>query len=81
MHRGFLAHAATRLSTMGGRLPADEEMACACVFEEMVHDLRVVLRLARGRVPHPTAAVLDSRTLRSTPESGSRAGNDRAKCK
>jgi transposase len=44
----------------------------AGVFEAMVHDLRALLRLARGRAPEPTAAVLDSRTLRSTPESGHR---------
>ena len=53
----------------------------AGVFEEMVHDLRAVLRLAQGRAPEPTAAVLDSRTLRSTPESGARAGYDGAKRK
>ena len=32
--------------------------------------------LAAGRGPEPTAAVLDSRTIRSTPESGGRAGYD-----
>ncbi|HZY64778.1 MAG TPA: IS5 family transposase [Rubrobacteraceae bacterium] len=53
----------------------------AGVFEQMVHDLREILRLAQGRAPEPTAAVLDSRTLRSTPESGSRAGYDGAKRK
>lgn len=53
----------------------------AGVFEEMVHDLRVLLRLSEGRAPDPTAAILDSRTLRSTPESGSRAGYDGAKRK
>jgi transposase len=51
------------------------------VFEQMVHDLGEVLRLAQGRAPEPTAAALDSRTLRSTPESGSRAGYDGAKRK
>jgi transposase len=51
----------------------------AGVFEEMVHDLRVLLRLSEGRAPEPTAAILDSRTLRSTPESGSRGGYDGAK--
>ena len=51
------------------------------MFEQMVHDLREVLRLAQGRAPEPTAAALDSRTLRSTPESGSRAGYDGAKRK
>jgi transposase len=45
-------------------------------FEEMVHDLRALLREAQGRDPDPTAAVLDARTLRSTPESGHRAGYD-----
>lgn len=52
----------------------------ARVFESMADDLRVLLRLAAGR-PHlePTAAVLDSRTLQSTPESGPRAGWDGAK--
>jgi transposase len=48
----------------------------AGVFEEMVHDLRVLLRLAKGRSPEPTAAIFDSRTLQSTPESGSRGGYD-----
>jgi transposase len=49
----------------------------AGVFEEMVHDLRVLfLRLSKGRASEPSAAVLDSRTLRSTPESGSRGGYD-----
>ena len=48
----------------------------AGVFEEIVHDLRRVLRLAEGRAPEPTAAVLDSRTLQSSPESGARAGYD-----
>ncbi len=35
-----------------------------------------MLRLASGRAEEPSAAVLDSRTLRSTPESGGRAGWD-----
>ena len=48
----------------------------AGVFEEMVHDLRVLLRLSEGRASEPTAAILDSRTLRSTPESGHRGGYD-----
>jgi transposase len=48
----------------------------ADVFEAMVHDLRILLRLSEGRALDPTAAILDSRTLRSTPESGSRGGYD-----
>jgi transposase len=51
----------------------------AGVFEAMVHDLRAVLRLAKGRQEQPTAAIFDSRTLQSTPESGGRAGYDGAK--
>lgn len=46
------------------------------VFTILAHDLRVLLRLLHQREPQPTAAVLDSRTLRSSPESGSRAGYD-----
>jgi transposase len=48
----------------------------ARVFEAMVHDLRALLRLAKGRKEQPTAAIFDSRTLQSTPESGERAGYD-----
>jgi transposase len=51
----------------------------AGVFEAMVHDLREVLRVAQGRTPQPSAAIFDSRTLQSTPESGTRAGYDGAK--
>jgi transposase len=51
----------------------------ASVFESLVHDLRAVLRIADGRKESPTAAILDSRTLQSTPESGGRAGYDGAK--
>lgn len=53
----------------------------AGVFEAMVHDLRAVLRLAKGRKEQPTAAIFDSRTLQSSPESGHRAGYDGAKRK
>jgi transposase len=48
----------------------------AGVFEALVHDLRAVLRLAKGRNEQPSAAIFDSRTLQSTPESGERAGYD-----
>lgn len=53
----------------------------ADVFETMAHDLRTILRLAEGRNPEPSAVILDSRTLQSTPESGPRAGYDGAKRK
>lgn len=45
-------------------------------FEAIVLDLRELLRLAAGRDAKPSAAVFDSRTLQSTPESGGRAGYD-----
>ena len=55
-------------------------LAAGC-FESMAHDLRAVLRLAEGHAAEPSAVILDSRTLRSTPESGARAGYDGAKRK
>src|ERR1700754_1371901 len=51
----------------------------ADVFAAIVHDLREILRLAAGRKGKPTAAIFDSRTLQSTPESGGRAAYDGAK--
>ena len=48
----------------------------AGVFEEIAHDLRMILRLVAEREAQPTATILDSRTLQSTPESGGRAGYD-----
>lgn len=53
----------------------------AGVFEAMVHDLRLLLRTFTDRKGQPTAVILDSRTLRSTPESGPRASYDGAKRK
>jgi transposase len=48
----------------------------AGVFEEMVRDRRMLIREIAGRMPQPRAALLDSRTLPSTPERGGRAGDD-----
>jgi len=45
-------------------------------FEAMAHDLRAILRMVQDRNPDPTAVILDSRTMQSTPESGGRAGFD-----
>ena len=42
----------------------------------MAHDLRALLRVLGGRAAHPSAVILDSRTMQSTPESGARAGYD-----
>ena len=40
------------------------------------HDLRQIIRLALDRGDHPTAVIMNGRTLQSTPESGGRAGFD-----
>jgi len=53
----------------------------AGVVEAIVEDLRVVLRVAQGRAGQPSAVMLESRTLQSSPESGQRAGYDGAKRK
>ncbi len=45
-------------------------------FEAIIHDLRTLLRVAEGRRAQPTAAVFDSQTLQSTPESGGHGGYD-----
>lgn len=45
-------------------------------FEDMVHDLRAMLRWSAGRADQPTATIFDSATRQSTPESGHRAGYD-----
>ena len=51
------------------------------VFEEIVHDLRVILRLFNERDPQASATIMNWRTLQSTPESGARAGCEGAKKK
>jgi len=48
----------------------------AGVFEDMVRDLRMLLREIAERNPQPSAAIFDGRTLQSSPESGARAGYD-----
>src|SRR6266511_1380158 len=51
----------------------------AGVFEALVHDLRSLLREIAERAPQPSAAIFDSRTLQSSPESGARSEYDGAK--
>jgi transposase len=53
----------------------------AGVFEDITHDLRMIVRMVAEREAQPTASILDGRTLQSTPESGARAGYDGAKKK
>jgi transposase len=51
----------------------------AGVFAAMTHDLRELLRWADGRPAQPSAAIFDSATPQSTPESGQWAGDDWSK--
>jgi transposase len=51
------------------------------VFEDIAHDLRMILRLVAEREARPTGTIFDGRTMQSTPESGARAGYDGAKKK
>jgi transposase len=48
----------------------------AGVFEKLVHDLRILLRICADRSPAPSAAIFDGRVMQSTPENGARAGYD-----
>jgi transposase len=48
----------------------------AGVFEDVVRDLRMLIREINDRMQQPRAAILDRRTLQSSPESGGRAGYD-----
>lgn len=53
----------------------------AGVFQAITQDLRRILRSLEDRPEEPSAAIFDSRTLQSTPESGHRGGYDGAKRK
>ena len=46
----------------------------AGAFDALVADLRLLVRLQAGRTGQPSAVILDSRTIQSTPEA--RAGDD-----
>ena len=79
-----LAHDAQRLPALGGRLPTDPKVAGRvpeCSSRWSTTCARCCAWPKGGRPSPRTAAALDSRTLRSTPESGSRAGYDGAKRK
>jgi hypothetical protein len=70
-----MAHAAHDLPPWAAVSQQTQRGLKAGVFEAIVQDLR----LAQGRNEHPWAAIFDSRTLPSRPESGHRAGYDGAK--
>jgi transposase len=61
--------------------PQARRWVAAAVFEDIAHDLRMILRVVEGREAQPTATTRDGRTRQSTPESGGRAGYDGAKKK
>jgi transposase len=48
-------------------------------FATMAEDLRTLLRVLAERTDAPSAMIVDSRTIQSTPESGGRGGYDGAK--
>ena len=74
VRHGTLAGHAPRPAAVAAVYQQAQRWLGAGCFETLAHDLRAVLRLAAGREEEPSAAILDSRTLRSTPESGARAG-------
>jgi len=53
-------------------------LAADC-FANAAHDLVLLIRQAKGRNGQPTVAIIDSRTIQSTPESGGHGGYDGAK--
>ena len=75
-----MAHASWRFATLVHCLPAISTLAQSGRLRKkkiyIVHDLRQIIRVAEGKEPEPTAVIMDGRTLRSTPESGHRAGYD-----
>ena len=62
-----------------GGLSANQAAGWRRAALPLVDDLRLLLREAKGPPRQPSAAIFDSRTLQSTPESGSHAGYDGAK--
>jgi transposase len=50
-------------------------------FENIVHDLRELLRLRVGKEAYPSSTIIDSRFAISTPESGARAAYNGHKAK
>ena len=78
-HRGAVADVAQRPAAVVTVQQQSQRWLAVGVFAQMVDDLRRIVRLAEGREAEPSAVIFDSRTLQSTPESGSGAGFDGAK--
>jgi len=58
-----------------------QRWVAAGVFEDIVDDLRELLRVKAGKAKQPTAVIYDGQTLQGTIESGERAGFDGHKMK
>lgn len=81
-HRLPLALHAPRPSALGGRLPTDPAVAvCGGVRGDGPRFARTSAPFGGPGIRTECGPILDSRTLRSTPESGSRGGYDGAKRK
>jgi len=59
-----------RTCALGSGLSAGASPDRRRLLWAIVHDLRLLVCVAAGRLPQPSAASIDSRTLRSTVESG-----------
>lgn len=75
-HTGALWRYLRGFPTLVGGYQQTQRWLKAGCFENIVHDLRQLLRVAAGRDKHPKAIILDGRTLQSTPESGVHGGYD-----
>jgi transposase len=72
-HWGLLPHDFPRWEAVAQQTYRWFRAGC---FAAIVHDLRLLLRTLAERAAHPSATILDARTLQSTPESAGRAGDD-----
>lgn len=77
--RGSSGAACPTISRPGTRSTSKPVAGEADVFSAIIADLRALIRIGEGRSAQPSAMILDSRTVQSTPESGDRAGWDGAK--
>jgi Transposase DDE domain len=70
---------AARFAALVRGVSADAALAQGGLFRVAGRGRAVAAARVGGRKSQPTAVVIDSRTLQSTPESGARAGYDGAK--
>jgi transposase len=66
---------------LGNRLPTGSALDARRLLRGFGGGSPRIAGLADGKTAQPSAAIIDSRTLRSTPESGTRAGSGAAKRK